>query len=193
MVKRSIFGIVLLIASHSFAQQNPDIIRAGLLKGDLAFNQSFMLEHKSKNVYLSGFLEYYSSKNLSLRGDCMWYMDSRQKDPVFKQNYVVLFGAVLHKPIGRNDLFGGIQPGMSFTQPVTPALSDNTLPLRMMPVLDISIGYTLYFSKFCNFFLSANYLASRYRGADNGSLKLDEFMISGGLGFHINTIRKQKK
>jgi len=31
----------------------------------------------------------------------------------------------------------------------------------------------------------------RYRGAGNGSLKLDELMISGGLGFNLST-KKQK-
>ena len=91
MVKKMLLAMALFITYQSLAQQKEDFVSAGLLKADLAFNQSFMLQHKADNVYLGGNLEYFASKNLSIRGDCFWYIDTRQKNPVFKQNAVVLF------------------------------------------------------------------------------------------------------
>ena len=190
MVARLVFIVTLLIASLSFAQQKPDFTSGKTLKGNAALNQGFMLQHKNTDLYISGNLEYFPEKHVSVRGDCFWYIDSRQKQPMLNQNAIILFGALLHLPKGRSDFYAGIQPGMSLTKPNFYQLPDVNLPLRMMPVFDISAGYTLYFSRFCNFFLAANYMISRYRGAPGGSIKLDEIMISGGLGFHFNTKKR---
>ncbi len=191
MVRKIFFAIAFFATFQSIAQQKEDTERSGLLKVNLSFNQSFMLHHKANNVYLGGNLEYFTSKNLSFRGDCFWYLDTRQQKPVLKQNAIVLFGALLHLPKGKSDFYAGLQPGFSITRPTASLLSDQSYPIRLLPALDLSLGYSLYFSKFCHFFIGVNYLLSRYRGAETGSIKLDEFMVSGGLGFHINT-RKQK-
>jgi hypothetical protein len=193
MVTRIFSPLLILLASLSFAQQKTDFTAYGPIKGNLAINQGFMLQHKITDLYLSGNLEYFPEKNVSVRGDCFWYIDARQKNPVLKQNIMVLFGALAHLPKGRSDFYAGVQPGITFTKPNNPDNNvDVALQTRLMPVLSISAGYTLYFSRFCNFFLAANYMISRYRGAPTGTIKLDEIMISGGLGFHFNT-RKQVK
>jgi hypothetical protein len=187
-----IFSIALmLVASLSFAQQKTDFTSNRPVKFNLALNQGFMLQHKNIDLYVSGNLEYFPEKNVSIRGDCFWYIDSRQKNPLLKQNAMILFGALAHLPKGRSDFYAGIQPGISLTKPNYYDNIDIDLPMRVMPVLSISAGYTLFFSKFCNFFIAANYMISRYRGAPHGSIKLDEIIISGGLGFHFNT-KKQK-
>ncbi len=190
MVTRLWSAALLLMASLSFAQQKPDFTSNKPIKFNLALNQGFMLQHKNTNLYVSGNLEYFPEKIISVRGDCFWYIDSRQKNPVLKQNAIVLFGALIHLPKGRSDFYAGLQPGISFTKPNNPGNADVVLPGRLMPVLSISAGYTLFFSKYADFFIAANYMISRYRGSPSGSIKLDEIMISGGLGFHINTKRK---
>ena len=190
MVKKMFVGIMLLFALQANAQQY-DFIKGGLIRANLTFTQSFMLQHKNKNVYLGGHLELFTSKNFSIRGDCFWYMDTRQQNPILKQNAIVLFGAVMHLPKGRNDFYLGIQPGFSLTRPQKPDFDENNYNVRLMPDISLLAGYTLYFSKFCHFYIGLNYLVSRYRGTTNGSLKLDELFISGGLGFHLN-LKKQK-
>jgi hypothetical protein len=189
MVARIITTGLLLMASLSFAQQNRDFTSGRPLKLNLALNQGFMLQHKNTNLYVSGNLEYFPEKNISIRGDCFWYIDSRQKNPVLNRNAMILFGGLLHLPKGRNDFYAGLQPGLSYTKPNDPLQEGNNMSWRLMPVLSISAGYTLFFAKYCNFFLAANYNISRYRGGNAGSIKLDEIMISGGLGFQINTKR----
>lgn len=186
MVRTIFLTAVLLLALNVFSQQN-NFVEAGLLKTNLSFSQSFMIQHANQNVYINGHLEYFTSKFVSFRGDAFWYVDSRQKDQIFKQNYLVQFGALFHKQLSISDLYIGIQPGFSYTQPISPVDLQNKYPTRLMPNLNLLAGYTLYFSKFCDINIGVNYLISRYRGAENGSVKLDELMISGGLGFHIKT------
>ena len=190
MVTRIFFSALMLVASPGFSQQKPDFTSGKPIKFNLALNQGFMLQHKNTDLYISGNLEYFPEKNISIRGDCFWYIDSRQKTPVLKQNLIVLFGALVHLPMGRSDIYAGLQPGVSYTRPNNTSDDYSGLPSRLMPVISISAGYTLYFSKFADFFLAANYMISRYRGSSSGSIKLDEIMISGGLGFHINTKKK---
>lgn len=187
---RKFFLLILMFTSGIVTAQKESFSSNGLIRANLAFNQSFMVQHKNKNVYLGGFLEYYTSKSLSFRGDCLWYIDSRQQDPLFKQNYTVLFGSVLHLPKGRSDFQTGVQPGFVISQPVNKANPDLSNPLRVNAALSLMLGYTLYFSRFCNFSLAANYIISNYRGSKSGNIRTDEFLISGGLGFHIQTKRQ---
>lgn len=188
MVKRFLLTAVLFIALQSYAQQN-EFVLSSLLKANLSFAQSFMLQQPNQNVYLNGHLEYFSSPKISFRGDAFWYIDSRQNSPIFNQNYLIQFGAIYHKQLTINDFYIGLQPGFSLTMPYTSENQQNKSVLRLMPNLNILAGYTLFFSKYCNFNIGINYIFSRYRGTKNGSLKLDELMITGGLGFHLK-IRK---
>ncbi|MBP8041318.1 MAG: hypothetical protein KAZ36_05350 [Bacteroidales bacterium] len=191
MVRKTFFAIALIIGLQSILQAQDFYDRSGLLKANLTFNQGFMLFHKAPNVYLGGNFEYFPDQNISIRGDCFWYLDSRRENPVLKQSTLVFFGALFHLPKGKSDFYTGIQPGFAFTRPALLSSTDQSYPLRMMPSLALSLGYSFYFSRFCNFFVGVNYFVLRYRGAGNGSLKLDELMISGGLGFHLST-KKQK-
>lgn len=184
MVKKIFLSSVMLITLFSFAQQNK-FIEGRLIKANLSYAQSFMLQHSNQNVYLNGYVEYFSSPIISLRGDAFWYIDSRQNNPIIKQNYLIQFGAILHKQLSINDFYIGFQPGFSYTMPNSIEHEQYYTPLRLLPTLNILGGYTLYFSKYCHFNIGINYVISRYRGVKNGSMKLDELMISGGLGFHL--------
>ncbi|MEI6767199.1 MAG: hypothetical protein WCM76_16335 [Bacteroidota bacterium] len=190
MVKKLLIPAIMMLCLQSAAQQRTEYTSAGLLKANLALMQSFMVQHPVKNVYLGGNLEYFTGSHLSMRGDCLWYLDSR-KNPAFKQNGVVLFGPLLHYPIKRSDFYAGLQPGFSFSTPLiigSDVSENSSYPSRFLPALSVSGGYTFYFSRFCNFYLGVNYLVSRYRGAEGGSINLDEFIISAGLGFHLFVI-----
>ena len=189
MVKKIIALCFFLAAIAASAQTKNPGDRTGLIKADLSFLQSFMLQHKSDNIYLGGHLEYFADKHFSVRGDCFWYIDNRQKNKVLKQNYMIAFGALVHLPLGKSDFYAGLQPVLSLMQP-SATITDKQYPLRIMPGFTISAGYTLYFSRFCNFFIGANYFISKYRGTNNTTISMDEIMITGGLGFQIGTRKK---
>ncbi len=179
--------IFLTLACQGQSQSNPD--RKGMFKGNASFAQSYMLHYKNQNVYIYGDLEYFASSNVSVRGDCFWYLDTRNAEKLFRQNAMVLFGMMYNTPIKKSNFFAGIQPGISFTQPYSLKNSDVPLSLGYFPCLCVSAGYTLYFSKLSHFNLELKYVSSRYRGTTGGSLNIDEFMVSGGLGFQIGGVK----
>lgn len=195
MVRKLLILLCVAPALQCAAQQRHDFAAAGLLKANLALMQGFMIQHPAKNVYLGGNMEYFPSSNLSIRGDCMWYLDSRNTAS-FNQNGIVLFGPILHMPSKRSDFYAGIQPGFSLTTPAASyasteiSLTGDPYPPRFLPAVSLSSGYTLYFSRFCNFYVGLNYIVSRYRGATNGSLNFDELTVSAGLGFHLFIVRQ---
>jgi len=192
MVKKIIILCFFLSVFSVSAQIKNNSGRTGLIKADLTFMQSFMLQQKSDNIFLGGNLEYFADNYFSVRGDCFWYIDNRQNDKIFKQNYIIAFGAIVHLPLGKSDFYAGIQPALSLTQPaVNPEITDKQYPLRLLPSFTVSAGYTLYFSRYCNFFIGVNYLISRYRGTMSASVCMDEIMVTGGLGFQINTTKGQ--
>lgn len=194
MVKRIIILCFFLSVFSVSAQIENNSGRIGLIKADLSFMQSFMLQHKSDNIYLGGNLEYFADNYFSVRGDCFWYIDSRQNDKIFKQNYIIAFGALVHLPLGKSDFYAGIQPALSLTQPaVNPEITDKQYPFRLLPSFTVSAGYTLYFSRCCNFFIGVNYLVSCYRGTKSASISLDEIMVTGGLGFQVGMRKAQIK
>jgi len=145
MVKKIIILCFFLPVFNGSAQISHSSDRAGMIKADLSFLQSFMLRHKSDNIYLGGHLEYFADKHFSVRGDCFWYIDNRQSNKIFKQNYIIAFGALVHLPLGKSDFYAGIQPALSLTQPyANPENTDKQYPLRLLPSLAVSVGYTLY-------------------------------------------------
>lgn len=190
MVKNSLILILMLITLKSYNQSISSYNNKGLIKAGLAYNQSFMTNYKNQNIYLCGDLEYFASNNISIKGDCYWYLDSRNAEKIFNENYIILFGPVFNLPKGKSNFYIGIQPGLSYTKPNNLIDERQTYPIRLMPMFCISTGYTLYFSKFCNFNIGVKYTISKYRGTNNASLNLDELLISGGLGFHLKTKRK---
>ena len=187
MVKRMLVGLGVFMVIHANAQSPQNFSKNGLLKSDLSYAQSYMLHYSNQNVYLCGVLEYFTSDKLSIRGDCFWYLDSRQTDKRFKQNALVLFGVMYNFPFGKSNFYVGLQPGFSFTTPNDLQNNEVRYTTSFLPALCISTGYTLFFSKFCSFNLGVKYLSSRYRGTPNASINLDEFLISGGLGFQLQT------
>jgi hypothetical protein len=183
MVRKIIFTGILLVSFGSYAQPKDPFAGKSLLKVNIELNQGIMLQHKCSNIYISGNAEYFTSKWLSIRGDCYWYLDSR-KNPVLNHNGIILFGAFLHKQIGRNDFHIGMQPGVAIAQPGT---KEDHYAYHVLPAFSLSAGYTFYISKLCNFFLGATWLSNSYRGSPIGTIHLDEIQFSGGLGFQIRT------
>lgn len=190
MVKPMIFSVLLFLQICASAQKDTAYATQGLLKFNLGLSQGHMLNYGSSNTYLNGYAEYFPEPSVSIRGDCFAYVDARQAQRVFDQNLMILFGAYIHKQRGRHDLSLGAQPGVAICKPHQ---DEPVLPYRVNPALGITAGYQYYFSKYCHFFLAANYLTSAYRGSSNGALKLGEWQVSGGLGFHLKTTGTQNR
>jgi hypothetical protein len=190
-----LFCFVLLM-HFGYSQNTENVTAKRPLKFNLGLSQSSMINYSNQNLYFDGSLEYYASENVSFKGNCLWFIDSRNTDPIIKQNSVILFGSAYHFVKKNHDISLGFQPGFTYAAPEFRSehpqvmIFEQNYPARVTPVVGFNVGYTYYFAKYCNFFVNAQYLFSRYRGALGGSINLDELMFSGGLGFQLFTRKK---
>ncbi len=192
MVKaKSLFtSLFFIFASLVYAQENETFIRKGLLKATATISPSFMMNRNINNIYVSGELEYLLENKISVRGDCFWYRDSQQDMPFLKENSMIFFGALYHFSKKKHDLFIGIQPAAILSQPNMLDSSFVNYPAQINPGISVIAGYTFYVWDYCNFFLNARYLNTKYVGTSKGQIHLDEIILSAGLGFQLHTRKK---
>jgi hypothetical protein len=169
------------------SQTNNSFVDKGLLKATATISPGFMLNHPITNIYVSGELEYFLEKRISVRGDGLWYRDSQENIPLLKQNSLVYFGALYHFSKNKHDLFLGLQPGFSITQPNLVDTLGIAYPIRINPSISIIAGYTFYVWDYCNFFINARYHNTKNINMSFGALNLDEIILSAGLGFQLHT------
>ena len=190
---KKIIAVLCLLAFSATAQKD-DYIRPGLLKSSLTITPSWMLNKSDLNYNLTGFLEGYLDKHLSLRMESHYFMDGRNDDPFYKFNSQNYFGVLTHINKNNFDAHLGFMPGFSVNQVSGDLKTNGKHQIHFTPTFAINIGCTYYIWKVFNVFANATYVHSsiselnRAGGIDG---RADEFMISAGLGFNVNTIRKK--
>lgn len=191
MVKNVIFWLMLGLNLATAAQNNRQMDFSGVLRAGLQITQGWMLSRYDRPVYISGFAEYFTGNKLSVRGDCLWYLDARDPGASAKNNLVVLAGGFCHFQRGRHLVYGGIQPGISIFKPQS-HLSEGKSKTKALPVLCLSAGYMFFFSRFCHFSVLLGWINGCYRGLPGGSLNLSSLLLSGGLGFQLSVKSKKQ-
>ena len=187
---------LMIIASCIFTMsvnaQQEDYIRPGLLNSSLTISPSWMLNKPEVNYYLTGFIEGYLDKHISLRGETHYFMDGKQDEPFFAFNSRTFFGLQYH--LNKNNIDGhiGFMPGVSVLQVTNNPNAEGKNPIHVVPSMSVNIGVTFYIWKFCNFFADATYINSTIPGLRGNDGRTDEFLISAGLGFNLNTVRIKK-
>lgn len=171
------------------------IDRSGLFRASASISPSFMLGNDSRNIYLSGFAEYYSNEKISIRGDSFWFIDGQEDFAFFEQAIRTNFGMFFHYGKKNFELNIGIQPGLSVLRKNPYEVGINTFaPLyektRMVPSIALTTGCNLYVWKYFNFYASITYIQSELISIHSGQMNADELIISTGLGFHLGTRRK---
>ena len=186
---------VLVISYFQILAQEFVIDRNGLIKASASISPSFMLGNDSRNIYLSGFAEYYSNDKISIRGDSFWFIDGQEDFAFFEQAIRTNFGMFLHHGKKNFEVNFGIQPGLSVLRKNPYEQGINTFaPLyektRFVPSIAITTGCNLFVWKYFNFYASVTYIQSDFISIYNGQVNADELIISTGLGFQIRTRRK---
>lgn len=191
--KKIITSFCLVIAFNAVAQRD-DYIRPGLLKSSVTITPSWMLNKPEINYYMTGFLEGYLDKHLSLRLETHYFMDGKVSNPFYKLNSLSSFGVLAH--INKNNFDGhiGFMPGFSLSEVRGDLKANGKHQLHFTPTLSVNLGGTYYIWKVFHVFVNATYVHSSISELDrtmglNG--RADEFMISAGLGFNVNMIRKK--
>jgi len=194
--------ILLLFApSFLFAQEKQNgFVDEGLLRADGAFSIGIMPRYSGKNIYLNGSLEYYVDAHFSIRSDSYYLL---QGNGVFDKNHSLFTGGVYHfETNSRFDPYLGLQPGISYSQPIpinyhnielggndTVTSSQSTPDGRYNPAIAMSIGFNYYASKFFHLFIHLKYTYARHI-SDVPPLPLDEFKIAFGLGWNLRVKKK---
>jgi len=187
MVKLTIIAASLL--SLGLYGQNKDYIGPGLLKSSLTISPSWMLNRPEINYYLSGFVEGYLERNISLRGETHYFVDGKREIPYLNRNSATYFGVLYHINKNNTDAHIGFMPGISIIQINSSSVSNTQNRTHVNPSFSINIGATVYIWKFCHFFTNITYIHTTLRGEGELNGRADELMISAGLGFNFNAIK----
>ena len=193
---------ILSMTFCAFGQEEEIYIQPNLLKGSATITPSDMLASDQSNYYISGFLEYHLTKNLSVRGESYIHVDGKvggvpslENVPFIEDGVRTFFGASYHLNKGNFDYNIGFQPGISVIRYSNMTPLNETHRAIVSPSLALQTGVSFFVWKYFHFFANITYVRSPVRGVNiyPSQAKLnnaDELMFSAGLGFHIQTKKK---
>ena len=179
--------LAFVLGNANAQEERKSYINPGLLTATSTLAPAIMLNRKEVNYYIAGFMEGRIDKHLSVRGE-MNYMLPNANDKFLKNNLRTFFGIQYGFPIGNLDLHLGIMPGMSIMQS-NRALVTNT---EVVPSISLNAGLKFYVYKFFNFFTNFSYIHSSMNNLVQVNGIADEFMVSAGLGFNFQVLKKYR-
>jgi hypothetical protein len=180
------FLILFCSLSNSFAQENV-IIKKGLLRTQSTLSPSYNFTSKNSYFYLHGAFEAYLESSVSIAGETYYYLGSLDSgNELFEFNHAVFFGASKHFVSKNNDLYVGIQPGVSITK-IRNILESDDHQIGANPLFSGVMGYNYFVSKYFHFFIEARLIAGQHHY--DMYQNLSEARISAGLGLNINSLK----
>lgn len=178
-----------------FGQEKTDIFlykpNRGLISFGATIAPSFHLKNTLRCFHINGYLEYFPSRNISIRGDIYGLLASTSSESAaLVHNHAILFGAYYHFPLKNWDLFAGMEPGVGIVGADYRDNANNWTsgPINAVPYISFMTGTRYYVGNFFNFFAELRYLHSKYFGPT--VVSLDALSISAGLGFNIGLINR---
>ena len=119
------------------------------------------------NVYVTGNLEYYAQRNVSIRGDGYFFINSLTGSSPLVRNDAIYFGAFYHFPTRSGfDPLIGFQPGWSATKMeannalgAAEATYDAT---SLCPLASVVVGFNFFAEKFFHIQCNVRYTAGQY-------------------------------
>ena len=184
---RNIILIFLCFPVWSVFGQNPNYINPGLLSFSGTLSPSIMLNRNEINYYVTGFLEGKLTKHISLRGETNYLLPNA--DSKFLRNNIRTTIGIQYgfAPVDNLEMHVGFSPGFSF-------MKSNFDPSRFefVPSVQINGGVRYYVWKYFHFFANLNYVHAQMQNLNRVNGMADEFMISAGLGFNLQVLKKYR-
>lgn len=168
--------------------QNPNYINPGLLSFSATLSPAFMLNRNEVNYYVTGFAEGKLTKNISIRGELNYLLGNSQAH-FLKQNMRTTLGIQYgFIPVNNLELHVGFSPGFGRMQ------SNRDLSnIELVPLVQINAGVRYYVWDYFHFFANFNYVHAQMQGLYKTNGMADEFMISAGLGFNLQMLKRFRK
>lgn len=177
--------IVCLLGFNAFSQRE-SYINPGLLSASSTLSPAIMLNRNEVNYYVSGFFEGKVTKHLSFRGDA-YYMLGNAPTKFLKNNFRSYLSLQYGYSVGNFELHMGFAPGFAFMQS-----NVNTSNNEFAPSIQINFGTRFYVWKYFHFFANFNYIHAQMHNLDRVNGMADEFVISAGLGFNLQVLKKYR-
>ncbi len=168
--------------------QNPNYINPGLFSFSTTLSPAMMLNRDEINYYVTGFIEGKLTEHLSLRGETNFLLGN--SDSKFLKNNIRTTLGIQYgfSPVNNLELHLGFSPGFSFMKSnFDPSITE------IVPVVQINGGVRYYVWKFFHFFANFSYVHEQMQNLDRVNGMADEFMISAGLGFNIQVLKRYRK
>src|SRR5579872_2057794 len=124
-MRRSVLVLFFILPFLMHAQKDSGrYVHKSMFRAQLTISPGYMLKEKIATIYLHGNFEYYLDKNISLRGDGFYFINSNYKSPGFPDftyhliyNHSVFAGADFHFNTSNHfDPYLGIGQGVSISQ-----------------------------------------------------------------------------
>ncbi len=184
-------GFVMVLLGFTVNAQKDIYVRPGLISASATISPTMMLNRAESNYYVSGFLEGRLDDHLSFRGESHYFVDGNNDFNYFKSNFRTHFGIQYHLSKNNFDAHLGFLPGVALMEVNNDRDMFGNRTLRVVPSFGINLGVSYYVWKFFHFFGNVSYFNSSVRGLASPDAKSDEIMISAGLGYNVNLIRKK--
>ena len=180
--------LVLLFTQIRGHAQQADIIRPGLLRAQMTISPSYMFADKHSYFYLHGNLEGFLNKKISFVGEAYYYLgDQTANNSKYDYNHSIFFGFSRHFTKKNNDLYVGLQPGVSLTKLNANENNLTSTSVGVNPLFSTVVGYNFFVNKVFHFFIQTRFLTGEHNYDIHQTLS--EFRFSAGLGFNLNMLK----
>jgi hypothetical protein len=181
------------ISIFTFGQEvDGQYIDRGLfrMQGNLSFAKS--LTSASTNMYLTGDLDYFIDRKISVRGAANYFIGSFGRQELFDQKHTGFAGFSYHIGTSGNiDPYVGLMPGFAFSRLTAEGAGITeggpvaaTLSWTFNPLLSAHVGVNYYASKYFNFFVHLQYVTGSHF-SNVPAVAMDELAVSFGLGYML--------
>jgi hypothetical protein len=193
MVKPIYIILIIILFSSIAKAQEASHIKHGLISGRLTLSPTTSLANKYDYFFLNGDIETYLNTKVSIIGEGFYFLNQlgNYDSPNFDYNHSAFFGVNWHFTKKNNDLFVGLQPGISITQLNTSNTMSINTQKGINPLISASLGYNYYLHKNFHFFVQTKIVLGQHFYDE--IVNLNEFRLSAGLGFNINAKKELSK
>ena len=180
---RSLTILFALLPFFACSQdESGQYIDKGLLRAQGNIAMGIPLGIGVNSLYIAGDLEYYTSKNISIKSGSFYllgYVNKLGYENRLDQNHSIFLGALYHFKTKNNlDPHVGIQPGFAISK------LDDVSGVTVNPIFSVGAGFNYFGNRYFNLFTNVQYVVGKHY-SDRAAVSLNELKISFGLGWHL--------
>lgn len=181
-----LIALFLTLQNLAAQEEKTSPLREGLLRAQATISFGYLNELEQKSLYLHGNLEYYTTPMLALRGDIYHYLKPSDESS-FDKNHQLFAGASYHFGWSNSiDPYIALQPGFALTEYSDRLFKDSAPTPTVSTLISVAFGFNYFASKWFHLFIDGRYVYGQDIST-LGSISINEYRLSFGLGFNINT------